>query len=420
MASRERSPWAFTIYAGTIAFATYFCMYAFRKPFAAASFEGEGRIFGLEAKTAYVVAQIIGYTLSKYIGVKVCSEIAPERRGRALLFLIAFAELALLGFAILPPRVRPLAMLLNGLPLGMVWGLVVGRLEGRKTSELLLAILSCSFIVSSGAVKDVGRWLMRTLDLSEAWMPFATGLLFLPPFVASVALLGRIPPQTAADAAERTERVPMHAAERRAFVRRLFPGLTMLFVVYALMTAFRDYRDNYGVEIFRELGYGAAPAIFTRTEVPVALAVLAALGALTFVRDNRKGLRATFAIMLAGAALLGISTALLHAGVLGGAGWMLAVGVGSYFVYVPFNSVLFDRMIAFTRTKGTAVFAIYVADSLGYTASIGVQLMRDLGAADRSGTRLSFFLLLTYVTAAVSVVLLAASALYFDRRSPDD
>src|SRR5207253_2391958 len=156
---------------------------------------------------------------------------------------------------------------------------------------------------------------------------------------------------------------------RRAFVRRLFPGLATLFVVYALMTAFRDYRDNYGIEIFRELGYGAAPAIFTRTEVPVALAVLAALGALTFVRDNRLGLRAT---------------------------------------------------IAFTRTKGTAVFAIYVADSLGYTASIGVQLVRDLGGADHSGTRLSFFVGLTYVTAAVSVVLLAASALYFDRRSPDD
>lgn len=60
-------------------------------------------------------------------------------------------------FTVVPDGWRPLAMFLNGLPLGMVWGLVVWYLEGRRVAEVLLAGLSCSFIIASGAVKDVGR-----------------------------------------------------------------------------------------------------------------------------------------------------------------------------------------------------------------------------------------------------------------------
>ena len=57
-------------------------------------------------------------------------------------------------------------MFFNGLPLGMIGGLVVRYLEGRRASELLLAALSCSFIVASGAVKRRltarGRLLLAT------------------------------------------------------------------------------------------------------------------------------------------------------------------------------------------------------------------------------------------------------------------
>jgi hypothetical protein len=73
-------------------------------------------------------------------------------------------------------------------------------------------------------------------------------------------------------------------------------------------------------------------------------------------------------------------------------------------------------MIAHTRIQGTAVFAIYLADSLGYTGSVGVQLYRDLGAP--AGTRLAFFRGLTYFTASIAIVLLAASAAWLLRWRP--
>src|SRR5262249_10193044 len=183
-------PPVFSAYAMSAAFATYFCMYAFRKPFAAAKFSGLHFLHtGVDLKTAFVISQILGYTFSKYLGIKFCSEITPQRRAGLLLALIVAAEAALALFMVLPPNLKVLAIFANGLPLGMVWGLVVWYLEGRRTSELLLAGLACSYIVSSGAVKDVGRHLMAAHGVSEAAMPMLTGLLFLPPFLLSVWLL---------------------------------------------------------------------------------------------------------------------------------------------------------------------------------------------------------------------------------------
>src|SRR6516162_3838269 len=187
----------FLAYAIAAAFATYFCMYAFRKPFAAARFDGEPFLGGeVPLKTAFVVSQILGYTVSKYIGIKVCPEVRPGRRATMLALLILAAEAALVLFAILPRDLKVVAIFCNGLSLGMVWGLVVWYLEGRLTSELLLAGLACSYIVSSGAVKDVGRYLMAAHGVSEAAMPMLTGALFLPPFLLSVWLLSRLPPPT--------------------------------------------------------------------------------------------------------------------------------------------------------------------------------------------------------------------------------
>src|SRR5262245_4190210 len=133
----ERAPVpVFVAYSILAAFTTYFCMYAFRKPFVAAKFEGEsfwffGSTIGL--KTALVISQIVGYALSKYVGIKVCSEVTPGRRAITLIFLIAWAEAALVLFGLLPNHLKVVAIFLNGLPLGMVWGLVVWYLEGRRT-----------------------------------------------------------------------------------------------------------------------------------------------------------------------------------------------------------------------------------------------------------------------------------------------
>jgi hypothetical protein len=405
-------PTVFALYAMTAAFSAYFCMYAFRKPFAAATF-AHLHFLGtrVDLKTALVISQIIGYTVSKYLGIKVCSEATPQRRAYLLVGLVLASEAALFLFAVLPTDAGVIALFLNGLPLGMIWGLVVWYLEGRRSSDMLLSGLSCSFIVASGAVKDVGRYLMNAWKVSEAWMPFATGLIFLPPFLLAVWLLNQLPPPTPADAAARVERRPMDRAQRFAFARRFLLGLSMLLVVYLFLTAYRDFRDNFAVELYDQLGYRQALTVLTRAELVVAFVVMGGMALLNLFRDNRAGLIGTYALMTTGLVVAGLSTWLLDRGWLSGFGWMVGIGLGSYLAYVPYNSVLFDRLIAYTRTTGTAVFAIYLADALGYTGSVGVQLYRDL--AQSSLSRLEFFRLFSYVLSFLGVPLLLVSCLYF-------
>jgi phosphonate degradation associated HDIG domain protein len=405
----------FVAYAIFAAFGTYFCMYAFRKPFAAAQFDGQHFLGGdIGLKTAFVVSQMLGYTASKYIGIKVCPEVRPGRRAGMLVLLILFAEASLILFAILPPDLKVVAMFGNGLPLGMVWGLVVWYLEGRLISELLLAGLACSYIVSSGAVKDVGRYLMAAQGVSEVTMPMLVGLLFLPPFLLCVWMLSQLPQPTAADQAARVKRATMDGASRLAFFKALLPGLVLLLVVRLLSTALRDFRDNYGVELFAALGYHGTSTLFTRSEIPVALGVMAALIVLNLIRSNRAGVVGAHALMITGLVLTAVSTLLLDAGILNGIGWMILVGLGSYSAYVPLDSVVFDRIIASTRVRGTAVFAIYLADAIGYTGSIVLPLVKDhcFPGVDR----LAFFRLFTYLASVGGIGILAASGVYFYRK----
>ncbi|MEM6295901.1 MAG: DUF5690 family protein [Myxococcota bacterium] len=407
---------AFSTYAIAAAFSAYFCMYAFRKPFAAATFEGE---LGdaIDLKIALVIAQVVGYALSKFLSIKFVSEISPTRRAATLLGLIAAAELALGVFAVVPPGGKVIAIFFNGLPLGAVWGLVYGFLEGRRTSELLGAGLSTSYIVASGAVKSVGAaWLEA--GVSESWMPFITGLCFAPAFLLAVYLLRQLPPPTPEDEAARTVRAPMRGPERVAFIKRFAFGLVTLTGLYMFLTAYRDFRDNFAAEIWGALGWGDEPAIFTASELPVALMVMAALASIYTIKGNRTALLAIHALMAVGTILIGGATLLFDAGLISGAVWMVALGVGLYLAYVPYGCVLFDRLIAATGAVGTAVFMIYVTDAFGYAGSVGLLLFKNFGGADLSW--LDFFRGFSYASAVACTAAFVASGLYFSRLTRED
>jgi MFS family permease len=410
---QHRSAGVFAAYAVLVAFTTYFCMYSFRKPFAAAHYADQS-VGPLDLKSALIIGQLAGYALSKMIGVKINSELPPARRAWALVLLIAWAEVALLIFAFAPPAGKVVALFLNGLPLGTIWGVCISFLEGRQTSEILGAGLSCAYVVASGIVKAIGAALLGA-GVSEAWMPALTGLMFLPLFLIAVRGLSLLPPPSAADVAARTEREPMTGPARRRFVLRYLPGLLMLVLVYLFLTSYRDFRDNFAAEIWADLGEGGQASKFAVTEIPIALAVMVVLGLLYLVKDNRRGLLLTYVIMISGSVLVGVSTLLFDAGIIGPTPWMTAVGLGLYLGYVPYGSVLFDRTIAALRVVATAVFLIYISDAVAYGGSVAVVVYKVVGQAGIS--KLEFFRYFSYATSIVCTGFFAMSCLYFLRRT---
>jgi Family of unknown function (DUF5690) len=390
-------------------------MFAFRKPFSAAVYTSvPGWHFALDYKIALVLAQVLGYAVSKMIGVKVIAEISPDKRAAAIVVLIFLSWLALLLFAVVPAPWNVFAMFLNGLPLGLIWGLVFGFMEGRRTSEVLGAILCASFIVSSGVVKSIGKFLMDGWHVSPFWMPSVTGALFFPLLGLSVWGLSQLPPPSPRDETERVRRAPMDAAARLRFLSRYGAGIALLVLAYVLTTAIRDFRDNFAAEIWTALGFGQAAAVFTASELPVAVLALAVLGLIIVVRDNVKALLVIHGVVFAGLLLLGVSTLAFQGGLLSPLMWMISSGAGLYMAYVPFNAMLFDRLIAAGGTVGTAGFLIYVADAPGYLGSCALLLWRNFGMTQLNW--LQVFTASAYAASVLGMILIALSALYFFRK----
>jgi hypothetical protein len=411
----KANPVVFTAVAGLAGYCAYFSMYAFRKPFTAVSFDATpGWHFALDYKIALVLAQVAGYALSKVIGVKVISEIGPARRGAAILGLIGFSWLALVAFAVIPAPWNVVTLFFNGLPLGMIWGLVFGYMEGRRVSEVLGGILCASFILSSGVVKSVGAWLTQSIHVDRFWMPAATGLLFMPLLLLSVWVLSQLPPPSPEDEAERVRRAPMSGAERAAFLKAYGPGLALLVIAYILLTAFRDFRDNFAAEIWTALGYGGEAGVFTASELPVAMIALGAMAAVIMVRDNYRALMVVHGLVAFGFLLLGASTLAFQAHLISPLTWMISAGAGLYMAYTPFNAVLFDRLIAFSGRVATAGFLIYVADASGYLGSAALLLWRNFGEVSLNW--LQFFIMSAYATAVLGFVGVAGAAIYFRGR----
>ena len=390
-------------------------MYAFRKPFGAATFEGLKFLdTEINLKTAFVISQVIGYTISKYLGCKFCSEIGRAYQARALIAMIIIAQLALLGFAVLPENLKVAAIFINGIPLGMVWGLVSRYLEGRKTAELLFAGLSCSYILGSSSVKTVGSWTMQS-GVTQFWMPAAVGGMFLIPFFLSVFLLNQLPPPSEEDIKSRNKRTIMDGRERAGFVRQFLVGMILLLTLYFFLTAYRDFRDNYMPEVFEAMGYASEPTLFSKADYPIAFGIMAVMALLNLAKNHRRGLLAVFAVMISGMLLMGLATLLKDMGRISGMWWMILIGFGAYLAYVPFGAVLFERVMASTRAAGTAVFAIYLCDAIGYTGSVGIQIYKDLGHPNLD--YYEFLRIFTYGMASVGTALFLLSAVYFYRKA---
>jgi hypothetical protein len=392
------------------AFTTYFCMYGFRKPFTSAEYKGEF-LGEIGYKTILVTAQTLGYMASKFIGIKMIAEMRPDRRAVWLLGLVGLAEFALVGFAVVPPPYNFPFLFLNGLPLGLVFGLVIGFLEGRRYTEALTAGLCASFILADGVTKSVGAYLLKA-GCPTYWMPAAAGGLFAPPLVLAVWVLARTPAPSAADVAARGERTPMNRRDRREFFGRYAAGLILVVAMYTLVTILRTIRADFAPEIWSGLlGRPGAPGVFTWSEMVVALAVTVLTGAAVLVRDNRRAFGLSMALSVGGLVVVAGALLGLRAGVVGAFEFMVLIGVGLYLPYVTVQTTVFERLIAMTRERGTIGYLIYLADAVGYLGYVGVMLVRNLVTPGEGF--LSFFIAVSWVVAGCGLAMTVLGWRYF-------
>lgn len=411
-ASTKRIDYKFILHASSAAFITYLSMYAFRKPFTAATYDGL-RLWGVDYKILLIITQLIGYTISKYVGIKLVSELHVGNRTRMLIMLMGFAWFSLFLFAITPFPYNLPFIFLNGLPLGMIWGVVFGFLEGRKSTELLGAVMASSFIVSSGLVKGVGKLLLDKFDVPELWMPFAAGLVFLPLLVLGIWMLNKIPAPDEEDIKLRTERVPMKSQERMLFLKRFAPGILFSILIYVGLTIFRDMRDNFAVEFWSALGYSTMPALLVFSEIPIAVAVLIIISCMILIRNNRIAFYSNHLITFFCGLLLIVSTLLFISKLMDPVLWMIVAGFSMYLPYIAIHTMYFERWIAHYQYKSNIGFMMSMADAAGYLGSTIILLVKNFGTPNVGWVD---FFMVSAIVIGFGMAVFAIAAFFFFKR----
>jgi hypothetical protein len=401
------------VLAAITTFAAYTCIFAFRKAFNVAPYGGY-RVLGMDYKILLVITQVFGYMLSKFYGIKFISEMRRMGRGQLILLLVGISWMAWLLFALLPPPYNFWCLLFNGFPLGMLWGVLFSYVEGRRTTDLISAALAVSFIFASGLAKSTAQWVMNQWQVSEYWMPFTVGAIFMPALLLFVWLLEKIPPPDEEDRQQRMERLPMPKEKRRELLKNFLPGILSLVVIYVLVTILREVRDSFMADMWRESGEVFNAGVFASTETVITVVILVLIAAMMLLRNNFRAFMLAQVIMLLGFIIALVITLLYMQQLVRLYSWMLLVGLGLYMVYIPFNSILFDRFIAAFRFAGNVGFLIYLADSFGYLGSVGVLLIKTLLKVEANW--LHFYTQLVLVTGLTGLAGTLVSIIYFSRK----
>jgi hypothetical protein len=372
----KSSPIKLHLWAFIAAFGTYFCTYAFRKPFTTGVFSGE-EIFGINAKTAFILAQVIGYMISKFIGIKVISELTSGTRIKLIITFILISEVALFLFGIVPLQVKIMAMFLNGLPLGMVYGIIFSFLEGRRFTEFLGLGLSINMIMTSGILKSLYLWLQDFTRMLEYGMPSFIGLIFLPLLLFFLWMLANIPRPSQTDHNLKSKREAMKRKDKNEIMKNYGLGIVLVAVFYAFLTTIRDFRDNFSIEIWDSVQSGHSKGVFARTEIWISVWVFLAIMLLNVFKNNRKAILGINLIFIFCMLLIGFVNQQFLIKNIPGSVWMILQGFSFYLPYLIIQIAFFDRLIPLLHIRGNAGYFVYICDSFGYLGSVVLMLVKE-------------------------------------------
>lgn len=375
MKTVKKSDILFILWAGGAALLSYALVYALRKPFTAATFDGL-EFMGMDYKTATSIIQIAGYMLSKLLGIKFISELKREHRLGFIVGSVTLAELALLAFAVLPVPYNIIALFFNGLALGCMWGVIFSFLEGRKLSGILASIMGLSIAFSSGLAKSVGLFLIQDLGVDPFWMPATIGAVAFILLIILGFVLNALPEPTAEDIACCTKRVPMDASQRKKIFSSFAAVLTMLFVANLFITVMQDIKEDFLVKLVDTTRFSSW--VFSGIDSAVTVIILLMFLQISMIREHQKVLYILLLLVASGmAGLVGVAYYYDQLQ-LPPIAWLFIQSLGLYTAYLSFQTLFFERFVSCFNIKGNVGFFIITIDFVGYLGTVCVLIFKEL------------------------------------------
>lgn len=376
-AASNMPDWLFVLWAGGTALLSYSLVYALRKPFTAAEFDGL-QVAGMDYKIVVSIIQLIGYVCAKMLGIKYISELKPEGRLKFIVGSAALSEVSLVAFGLLPAPYNIFALFFNGLSLGCMWGVIFSFLEGRRTTDIFASIMGVSMALSSGVAKSLGLYALNDLGVSEFWMPALVGAVAFPLLCFMGWMMTKFPAPTAADIAARTKRVTLDGRQRWQLFVKFMPLLIMLFGANLLLTVQRDIKEDFIVCII-DVSQVSSWA-FAHLD---SIATLVLLGVFALLSAVGNHLRALCLILIMSAigmgtiAFLGAEAGSLNMPV---TAWLFLQTLCIDIAYLSFQTIFFERFIACFKVQGNVGFFIITIDFIGYLGTLCLLLFKEFQA----------------------------------------
>lgn len=410
MSKQKVSNALFIVWAGGAALVSYALVYALRKPFTAATFEGL-EFLGMDYKTATSIVQIAGYVLSKLLGIKLVSELQRRHRLPFIIGSVAMAELSLLAFGLLPVPWNIVALFFNGLSLGCMWGVIFSFLEGRRLSGVLASVMGMSIACSAALAKSAGLYLIRDLGVDPFWMPAIIGGVAFVLLVVLAFALNALPDPSAEDRAACAERVPMDGRQRCQIFLRFAPLLTMLFAANLFVTVVRDIKEDFLVNIVDTSQLSAWA--FSGVDAVVTAIILLLFLAVSLIRSHLNVLCTLLVLVLVSMFALVYVAWNYDWLALSTLAWLFVQSLGVYTAFLSFQTLFFERFVACYHIRGNVGFFIVTIDFIGYVGTVGVLVFKELFAGELDW--LAFYNSMVVWLGLASCLLFAGSLLWLAR-----
>jgi hypothetical protein len=111
-----------------------------------------------------------------------------------------------------------------------------------------------------------------------------------------------------------------------------------------------------------------------------------------------------------------VATLLFQAQKINVVNWITFTGLGLYMGYIPFNIMVYERLIALLKEPVNIGFLVYISDALGYLGSMGVLVVNEFTAVQ--ATNWTIFLTKVLLWAGIAGGLFTlASWIYFSKKN---
>ena len=372
----------------------------------------------------------VGFFIGKWPAYKFVPSITRNQRLRVLVVLFTLTSFFFTAF--LPLKgdggghaayyyyysvLKIIGIFIGSVCCSAIFGIEFTYLEGRANGDSYIAAVNCVVFFGSSLCRAVASAVIRAGSIEDCWMPLLLVTLYAPITLTSLFCLDAMPNPTHSDIAIMGERTIMLQSEKSAFISNHIIGLCPLLVGYAFACGFRFLRDFFALEVYREvLGRDPAPIDYILADwVGGALCIALLLG-LSRVTDNTHALFLLHFMFAGGGLVVGVATLMFERGLISPELWIILIGVGLMATITPFSGSLFDRIMACTKTKGTATFLINFGDAVAYVgvfSSLAYKSTRSSESSSSSTAYLSLFLTGCHAFAVILLITGILSAIYW-------